>query len=315
MRLFKQISLLLISPALVIGCIKSQSPIELPSIATEKHIDIPLYKLSIIPPDASFKVSNFSTQIYSENYSCYFNFSIYNKSIGEILTQLNESGNIESVIETKQELLISNNVMHGKIIEWTFENYIGWDSTHTWFFLLGDSSNTYSVDIKYPEKNHAFLGGKILQSLSSIVYNYKSKKDPFAISSFSFDLTSTPLQFAGVSYGMLMFSLNGEIPTSSSETFLTIISFPGFIEENERERYAKDRIKESYTELIELNPVIKGSLNGFEVNGKNREDYSLLYNMILFDSDRFIAISGVAENYTDEFIELFRSLNNTFKLK
>lgn len=228
------------------------------------------------------------------------------KSQGVILKQKEEirmNGNPGLFLTTEQ-------VAHGI----NYSKYI---------LVFGDAKATYMVNGTFP-KEIAELHKGIRESMLTVVYESNLTIDPSAAVSFSIDTDGTKLKFARSMTGTLLYTVDGKVPTESSDKTNFIVGLSlGNAPAIDKKSAAISRIKKlPYKELkLDENDITEievDGISGYELVGEGSDTKGmkeLVYEVMLFTENGYYLMVGAARDNFDDNLELFRKLARTFKRK
>lgn len=186
--------------------------------------------------------------------------------------------------------------------------------------LFGDSLKTVMVTATCPEV-HNSLEGALRQSLLSAARQEGPEPDQLEAAAFTIDVRGTALQPARYMAGSLIFTTDGQVPSSGPA--LVVAASLSRVAVADRKGFALDRLKKlpggEAAVVRAVQPVTIDSLEGYEVvaDAKGKDGKAeLLYQVLLFaGSGDYYIIVGTATEDREAYMATFRKLAQTFRRK
>lgn len=186
--------------------------------------------------------------------------------------------------------------------------------------VFGDTNGTVLVNGIYPEASKA-IEEKIKDALLSTVYNTSQNDNPLEAATFTIDTKGTDFKLIRYMSGSLLYSTDGKIPTEKPT--LVVGNSIAKVPTQNQKKYSEDRLKKlprgEFNEIKTINEVIIDNLKGYEIvaNGKTKEDKpELVYQVMLFnESGDYYIIVGQSKDEFDKYLEMFKKVTKTFKRK
>ncbi|MEM6264549.1 MAG: hypothetical protein AAGI38_18695 [Bacteroidota bacterium] len=299
---------------------------------TEAHIDIPGTQYSMTKPDESFSVSKAFTGLQSEDLDAGINITELPMPFEQMLPMFAKdlppkNGKLvferDYLMNGHRVKLYKTDVVHKSTVEQLANPEGEGKPIIGWLMLYGDETFYLTIAGTYPRSMDEQLSDKFEQSLLSFLYEKDKEVDPMAGLAFDLKVDHTPLKFASVMMQTgAVFNMDGKFPsTAEDNTNYMVMVLPFSVEEEKQKDKAIRSVKRPSNEDVEIKevtPVGFGGLTGYEVIGYNKDDNNeqiLEYSVTLFDTDKHYIISGLAKNNLEEWLEMFRSISRSFKLR
>ncbi len=222
-------------------------------------------------------------------------------------------------VTLKEKEAIRVNGMEGFFI--TTEQYAYNTLFVKYILTFGDVKSTFVITGIYP-KEFKELDGEIVNALYSIVYDPASMSDPLSAVPFKINSTNTKFKFAKLMSGMLLYTVDGKVPTESKDKASVVIgqAFSKIETDNER-LFALNRLSrlpyKIQTSENKVSDIEIDGLHGYEIETKGVDSKSgvniILYQVMLFSEDSYYILIGDAEDNFEENVELFKQLAKSFK--
>lgn len=197
-----------------------------------------------------------------------------------------------------------------------------------YLLVFGDDQNTYMLNSSFPKELEEFKD-KMLASLLSVVVDADLKADPLAAVPFSVDAEGTKLQFAISMTGMLLYTVDGKVPTASEDktTFIVGPSLGAVLSIN-RKQTAISRLEQMpYSDLTyeedQIEEVEIDGMSGYAIvaegrskaQGADTETKDLIYQVMLFHDEGYYLMLGTAKGEFEANLDLFKKVALTLKRK
>lgn len=290
---------------------------------SEQHIAVEGTRVSMIPPEEFTQAEDFKGFAFKEKQASILVIE-FPGPFG-----LTTSGFTKDNLASRGMLLIDQEEiqMNGKdALMVKVQQFLASQSFIKWILAFGDEEKTVMINGTTPEDYVEELAEPIRQSLLSTVYEENKILDPLSEADFTVDISSTKLKFANGIAGMLMFTADGLIPTQSQDKTLFIVGASmGETKVGDPQEFARQRIHQ-YPNLEvktvqeqDIQAVTIDGLSGYEIYtyGWNEDAQlkELLYQLILYQDQRYYIMLGTAQDAYDENLNLFKALAHSFKLK
>lgn len=184
--------------------------------------------------------------------------------------------------------------------------------------VFGDKNRTTIVNGSFPAENKQ-VSEAIKAAVLSAVYDEKAEADPLAAAGFSIDTKDSPFRFAQSVSGMLMYTLDGKIP-STKPLLIAGTSLGKIAAVKDRKKYTLERLEKmpgaENSTIKETNTITVDGLNGYEIvaEGSAKE---LIYIVMLYTAaaDNYYIIYGSANEEQEHYLPQYRAIVKTFKRK
>lgn len=294
---------------------------EINNIKSDNHNQIAGTKFFLIPPTGFIPATNFQ------------GFQQMNSGASILVTEIpgpfiestkgfNEQGLKTQGVVLKKKEEIKVNGTQGLFL--TAEQFAYGTNYSKYILVFGDSKATYIVNGTYP-KEVTELDKDIRESMLSVVYESALTVDPLSTVSFTVDTKNTKLKFGKSMTGMLLYTVDGEVPTESTDktSFIVGLSLANVqtvdkkltaINRMKRMPYSDLKIDENKIQEIEIDRI-----SGYEIVGEGIGKFDgtkeLVYQVMLFTDNGYYIIVGIAKNDFEQNLELFKKVARTLKRK
>jgi hypothetical protein len=284
---------------------------------TEKHIKVSGTKCSLIPPSGFVAATTFSGFQNAETGA-----SIMINELPAPYQSLVDGFTAEA-LKSRGMSLIKKQAIEFNGSKATLINLTQIANGTTYLkqmLVFGNTKGTIIVNGIYPETSKD-IEPQIKEALLSTVYNNLQKDNPLEAATFTIDIKDTDFKLIKYMSGSLLYSTDGKIPTEKP-TLIVGNSIAKVSSQNQK-KYSEERLKKlprgEQSIINEINEITIDNLNGFEIvaNGKTKDEKAeLLYQVMLFNEkgDYYIIVGQSKEDF-DKYLESFRKLAKTFKLK
>jgi hypothetical protein len=294
---------------------------EINNTKTDKHKQIAGTKFFLIPPTGFIPATNF--QGFQQMNS---GASILVMEIPGPFTESTKGFNEQGlktqgvVLKKKEEMKV--NGTQGLFL--TTEQFAYGTNYSKYILVFGDSKATYMVNGTFP-KEVTELDKDIRESMLSVVYESGLTVDPLSTVSFTVDTENTKLKFGKSMTGMLLYTVDGKVPTESTDktSFIVGLSLAN-VQTVDKKLTAINRIKRMpYSDLkIDENKIHEieiDGISGYEIVGegldKSNGTKELVYQVMLFTDNGYYIIVGTTKNEFEQNLELFKKVARTLKRK
>lgn len=184
--------------------------------------------------------------------------------------------------------------------------------------VFGDKDRTAIINGIYPAEKKE-IAGAMKTALMSTKYNENAKASPLAAAGFSIDIKDSPFRFAKSIAGMLMYSVDGNVP-STKPILIAGNSMGRIATVRDQKKYSVDRLKKmpgaEASVVKETNPITIDNLKGYEIIAEGA-DKELIYMVMLYTaaSDFYYLIYGSANEEQEHYLPQYRAIVKTFKRK
>lgn len=290
------------------------------NIKTNKHRQIPGTKFFLVPPTGFVNATNFQGFQQVSSGASILVMEIPGP-FSESTKGFNEQGlKTQGVIlKKKEEIKVNQN--EGFFI--TTEQFANGTNYSKYILVFGDAKATYMVNGTFP-KEVTELDKDIRECLLSVVYESALTVDPFSTVTFTVDTKNTKLKFGKSITGMLLYTVDGKVPTESSDkTSFVVGRSLANVQTVDKKLTAINRIKKMpYTDIevdeSKINEIEIDGVSGYEIVGvaldKNGAK-ELVYQVMLFTDNAYYITLGTTKNDFDQNLELFKKVARTFKRK
>lgn len=286
---------------------------------TKNHQYIKGTKISIIAPEGFTNGLNFLGLQQSESGS-----SIMVLDIPEPYSETSKG--------ITKESMLSKGVEVNKIETLTINGLPGIFATGTqnaygniytkYIFIFGSEKETIIVNGVFPE-NLKKIGGEIKKSMLTVYYEEEMEVNPFESLGYSIDVSGTKLKFGKSMSGSLIFTVDGEVPSSSTDKTSLIIakSFAPATQEDKK-LFSINRLKQTPIDIENLeyaNEISIDGISGYEIyakgKDKNTRETENAYQVILFSDKFYYIFFGTTNDDTGKSIEDLKKAILTFQRK
>ena len=284
---------------------------------SEEHQNIKGTKISLIPPKGFTDGLNFLGLQQIESGSSIMILDIPGP-YSEISIGITKENLLSKGVEVSK---IENLTINGLPSVFVTGTQNAYGNIYTkYIFIFGSEKETIIINGIFPE-NLMEIGNEIKKSMRSVYYTTDIKLDPFENLDYSIDVTETKLKFSKNISNSLLFTVDGQVPTSSSDKTNLIVakSFSPIIQENKK-TFAINRLKQTPLEIENIeftNEISINGLSGFELfalaKNKNTGITENIYQVILFSDNLYYILLGTSNDPTNKSIEDIKKAILTFK--
>jgi len=292
---------------------------ELQNELTPEHINVKGTKISIIPPKGWTAATNFNGFQQMGSSSSLIVIEIPGP-YSEVSKGLTVDGlKTQGVILDKKR----NITVNGQKAEYIVAKQFAYETMFGKYILVfGNEQTSFFLNGMFPIDFEKELGKEIEKSILSVVYEPNKEVDPLKSVNFEIDASSSKFKFAKMMSNMLLYTVDGLVPTESTDkTTLMVGTSLGKIEMDDKKQYSINRIKQypsiKNVESKEIESVTIDDVSGYEIvaYGKDEktDDPEMIYQIMLFSDNGYYMIVGIASDDFEKNIELFRKISKTFK--
>lgn len=230
-----------------------------------------------------------------------------------------ESLNRQGVIVEKTET-----VTHKKYSGTLFSTYqtIAEVPYRKYILVLGTEKETVIINGITPKEN-APLDLALKKALLAAFYDVDKVLTPFDTVDFEISTDGTNLTFAKNNPNMLIYNLDGKLPTEAlDKTKVVVVKTFSKAEITDKKEFATNQIKMLPVQITNINsllPIEINGLRGYEIyaEGVNRKSgiKEMAFQVILFSDKSYYMLYGSAEANFDRNLALFKKVAKTFKQK
>jgi hypothetical protein len=310
--MLKKIIILIQCTFVVIG-MTAQKPITIVNKITSEHERVEGTKIYMIPPKG-FEQQDLMLGFGEERTGSSI---IVRESAGSYkeVTQafMTENMTIRGIKVLQQEKFTLNDdeaslfTLEQKVHRTTFTKYM---------LFFGDYEYSVLISAVFPKEDKTGLAADIRKSLLSVAYKETSEAYTMP-DGFSLEFEKTDLRFARAISGAVVYSGDG-FTSANSLINKSLFAGSGKNKEPDWLAFSKERLqKQTKTSVAieQTNEVAIGGLKGYELigktttaEGKNR----LLYQVTLFEADKYYIINGSATDNTMAQLTTFQALAKSF---
>ena len=287
---------------------------------TEEHQNIKGTKISLIPPIGFIDGLNF--------------FGFQNNYTGSII-MINEISEpySENSVGIIKENFINNGIEFSKTkklringlpaIFLTGTNNEYGNINTQYILVFGTDSETIMINGIHPDIFKEVIGDEIKKSMLTAFYEADKKINPFDALDYTLDVSITKLIYGKRIATALIFSVDGQVPTfSSDKTYLIVEMSFSEITTEDKKLFCINFLKQGLTEITNIEytkEITIDGVSGYEIyaKGKNKEtgETENIYQVILFSDTLYYIFSGTTNDQTDKSIEEIKKAVKTFKRK
>lgn len=286
---------------------------------TSEHENIKGTKVSMIKPIDFSEASNFygfqhtesGSSIMVVNFLAPFSFV----SQGFTSDKLKEKG-----VEVINQQVITVNGLSGLFLKTQQKMY---GKVYIKYVLtFGTKTETYIMNGTFP-KDYKKIGVKIKAALMSTVYEGEKTNNPFETLDFEINVSNSKLIYADNIANNLMFNVDGNIPTKSSDnTYLLVGKSFSELKISHQLDFCEKRLYQYPLKIVDIEKKEKIKINnlyGYEIiaiGSKNKSGENIkMIQTILFSENIYYILVGVTNNDVDKNIDELREVIKTFKRK
>lgn len=295
--------------------------VEINNTITDKHVRIDGTKSFLIPPKGFVGATDF--QGFQElNSGSSILVAEMPGPYSESINGFDEQGLLAQgiVLKRKDEIMINGN--QGFLLT-TEQTAFGTDYLK-YILVFGDANATYLISGMSP-KDIAEYSIAIRESILSFAHDPELIVDPLATVPFSVDTENTKLVFGKNLTGMLLFTVDGKVPTESTDkTSFVVGRSLGNVQAVDQKLTALNRVnKMPYTDLkideSQIKEITIDGVSGYEIAGealdKPNGTKMLVYQVMLFTDNGYYILVGTSKSDYQENLVLFKKVARTFQRK
>tara|TARA_R110000796_G_scaffold159169_4_gene275909 strand:- start:27581 stop:28522 length:942 start_codon:yes stop_codon:yes gene_type:complete len=191
-----------------------------------------------------------------------------------------------------------------------------------YIFIFGSENETIFINGVFPE-NLKKIGEEIKKSILTVYYDSEKLINPFETLDYSIDVSETKLKFAKSMSNSLIFTTDGNVPTSTKDkTSLIVAKSFSPVNQEDKKLFVINRLKQTPIDIENIeytNEISIDGISGFEIyaKGKNKKtgDIENIYQVILFSDKLYYILFGTTNDETEKSIEEIKKAVVTFKRK
>jgi hypothetical protein len=284
---------------------------------TNEHQNIKGTKVSLIPPKGFINGLNFFGIQQSESGSSIMVLNVpapYNESSSGITKENLLSKGVE--VKEIENLTVNN--LPAIFVTGT-QNAQG--NIYTKYILIfGTENETIIINGVHPE-NLIDIDNEIKKSILSVFYEADKKINPFETLDYSINVSETKLKFGKSISNSLIFTVDGQVPTASSDKTNLIVTKSFYeVQIEDRKLFCINRLKQTPLEIEHIeytNEITIDGISGYEIyaKGKNKKSNKNenIYLVILFSDNLYYILFGTTNDETLKSIEEIKKAVLTFK--
>lgn len=286
---------------------------------TDKHQNIKGTKVSVIPPKGFTDGLNFLGLQQTESGSSIMILDIPGP-YAETSKGITKDNMLSKGVEIKEIETLTINGLPA-IFATGIQNAYG--NIYSKFILVfGTDNETIMINGVYPN-NLKKVGDEVKQSMLTVFYEPDKKINPFEALDYSIDISETKLKFGKSMSGSLIFSVDGQVPTASSDkTNLIVAKSFSQISTEDKKLFCINRLKQTPIEvknIVYINEITIDGISGYEIyaKGKNKKSSETenIYQVILFSDKLYYILFGTTNDETYKSIEEIKKAVETFRRK
>ncbi len=293
---------------------------EINNIKTDKHKQIAGTKFFLIPPTGFINATNFQGFQQMNSGASILVMEIPGP-FSESTKGFNEQGLKTQGVTLKKKEEIKVNGNQGLFL--TTEQFANGTNYSKYILVFGDTKTTFMVNGTFPKEITSF-DKDIRESMFSVIYESGLTVDPLSAVPFKVDTENTKLKFGKSMTGMLLYTVDGKVPTESNDktSFIVGLSLAN-VQTVDKKLTAINRIKKMpYTDLNldenRINEIKIDGISGYEVIGEgldNNGAKELVYEVMLFTDNGYYIMVGTAKSEFETNLYLFKKIARTLKRK
>jgi hypothetical protein len=172
-----------------------------------------------------------------------------------------------------------------------------------YIIVFGTDNETIMINGVFPE-NLKKIGGEIKKSMLTVFYEADKKINPFAALDYTIDISETKLKFGKSMSNSLIFSVDGQVPTASSDkTALIVAKSFSQITAQDKKLFCINRLKQALIKIENIeytNEITIDGISGYEIYAKGKDKKSNetenIYQVILFSDKLYYILFGTTND-------------------
>ncbi|MBN7816243.1 hypothetical protein [Algoriphagus pacificus] len=286
---------------------------------TDDHKNIKGTKISLIPPNGFTEGLNFLGFQQSASGSSIMILDIPGP-YAETSKGITKENMLSQGVEVKKIDQLTINGLPAIFATGTQNAY---GNIYTKYILLfGTDNETVIINGAYPE-NLKKVGDEIKKSMLTAYYEADKKINPFESLDYTIDVSETKLKFGKSMSNSLIFTVDGQVPTTSNDkTSLIIAKSFSEVSTEDKKLFSLNRIKQIPIEIEDIaytNEITIDGISGYEIlakgKGKTSNETENIYQVILFSDKLYYILFGTSNDETDKSLDEIKKAVKTFKRK
>lgn len=286
---------------------------------TDEHQNIKGTKISLIPPKGFTDGLNFLGLQQTESGSSIMILDIPGP-YSETSKGITKENMLSKGVEVKKIENLTINSLPAIFVTGTQNAY---GNIYTkYIFVFGTDNETIMINGVYPE-NLKKVGNEIKESILTVFYEADKKINPFESLDYTIDVSETKLKFGKSMSNSLIFSVDGQVPTTSSDkTNLIVAKSFSQITTEDKKLFCINRLKQTPIEITNIeytNEITIDGVSGYEIYAKGKSkktgETENIYQVILFSDKLYYILFGTTNDETDKSIDEIKKAVMTFKRK
>lgn len=286
---------------------------------TDEHQNIKGTKVSLIPPKGFTDGINFLGLQQTESGSSIMILDILGP-YSETSKGVTKENMLSKGVEVKK---IENLTINGLPAIFATGEQNAYGNIYTKFILVfGTDNETIIINGVYPE-NLKKVGDEIKKSMLTFFYEADKIINPFEALDYSIDVSETKLKFGKNMSNSLIYSVDGQVPTTSSDkTNLIVAKSFTQITTEDKKLFCINRLKQTPIEIENIdytNEITIDEISGYEIFAKGKSKKTAetenIYQVILFSDKLYYILFGTTNDETDKSIDEIKKAVMTFKRK
>jgi len=187
---------------------------------------------------------------------------------------------------------------------------------------FGNDHVTVTLTATIPGADSAIIN-KVRIAIRSVVLLDEKLPDPSDDAIYKVDVQDTPLKFARLINGMLIYTESGDMLSASRFNFIVASKYITDATPDKQktiaEEYLRNELHYKDIRIKESKPVTIDGFSGYEFTAEGTQmdanTHDLMYLVMLFDNSNAYAIFGTATEDFESSETMFRQVAQTFHLK
>lgn len=284
---------------------------------SSEHQNIKGTKVSLIPPNGFTDGLNFLGLQQVESSSSILILDIPGP-YSEISKGITKENMLLKGVEVKK---IEKLIMNGLPAIFVTGKQNAHENRYTKYILVfGTDNETIMINSVFPE-NLKKIGSEIKKSILTVFYEADKKINPFETLDYTIDVSESKLKFGKSMSNALIFSVDGHVPTASSDkTNLIVTKSFSQITAEDKKLFCMNRLKQTPIEIVQIeytNEITIDGISGYEIyakgKSKNSDETENIYQVILFSDKLYYLFFGTTNDETDKSVEEIKKAVKTFK--